>query len=72
MNSVHRDRWNCLQTNRNASSTPNWLAQHVLNGIVQRTGTRNNGVRVRPGLYVLRRGRSAFTAARAAKSRAVR
>ena len=32
-----------------------WLAQHVLNGIVQRTGTRNNGVRVRPGLYVLRR-----------------
>ena len=27
----------------------------MLNGIVQRTGTQNNGVRVRPGLYVLRR-----------------
>ena len=32
-----------------------WLAQHVLRGIVCRTGTRDNGVRVRPSLYVLRR-----------------
>lgn len=32
-----------------------WLAQHVLNGIVERVGTRDNGVRVNPGLYVLRR-----------------
>ena len=30
-----------------------WLAQHVLHGIVCRTGTRDNGVRVRPSLYVL-------------------
>ncbi len=32
-----------------------WLAQHVLAGIVARVGTRDNGVRVRPSLYVLRR-----------------
>lgn len=32
-----------------------WLAQHILNGIVQRVGTRDNGVRLNPGLYVLRR-----------------
>ena len=31
------------------------LAQHVLNGIVARVGTRDNGVRLNPGLYVLRR-----------------
>ena len=32
-----------------------WLAQHVLNGIVERMGTRDNGVRTNPGLYVLKR-----------------
>ena len=34
-----------------------WLAQQVLRGIVVRVGTRDNRVRVRPGLYVLRRTR---------------
>ncbi len=32
-----------------------WLAQHVLARHRQRVGTRDNGVRVRPSLYVLRR-----------------
>ena len=32
-----------------------WLAQHVLNGIVARVGTKNNDVRLNPSLYVLRR-----------------
>lgn len=32
-----------------------WLAQHVLNGVVERVGTRDNGVRLNPSLYVLRR-----------------
>ena len=32
-----------------------WLAQHVLNGIVDAVGTRDNGVRLNPSLYVLRR-----------------
>ncbi len=32
-----------------------WLAQHILNGIVQQVGTRDNGVRTNPSLYVLRR-----------------
>ena len=32
-----------------------WLAQHILNGVVQQAGTRDNGVRVNPSLYVLRR-----------------
>lgn len=32
-----------------------WLAQHILNGIVSEVGTRDNGVRVNPSLYVLRR-----------------
>ena len=32
-----------------------WLAQHVLNGIVARMGTKDNGVRLNPSLYVLRR-----------------
>lgn len=32
-----------------------WLAQHILNGIVEQAGTRDNGVRVNPSLYVLRR-----------------
>ena len=36
-----------------ANSVP--LAQQVLRGIVVRVGTRDNRVRVRPGLYVLRR-----------------
>jgi len=33
----------------------NWLAQHVMDGIVQVAGTRNNGIRVNQSLYVLRR-----------------
>lgn len=33
------------------------LAEDVLEGIVERMGTRNNGVRVNPSLYVLRRTR---------------
>ena len=37
------------------NTQPYWLAQHVLAGIVARVGTRDNGVRVRPSLYVLRR-----------------
>lgn len=32
-----------------------WLAQHILNGVTQQTGTRDNGVRINPSLYVLRR-----------------
>ena len=32
-----------------------WLAQHVLGGIVEEVGTRDNGVRLNPTLYVLRR-----------------
>ena len=32
-----------------------WLAQHVLEGIVDAVGTRDNGVRLNPSLYVLRR-----------------
>jgi len=32
-----------------------WLAQHVLRGVVERVGTRDNGVRLNPGLYVLRK-----------------
>lgn len=33
----------------------NWLAQHVMDGITQTVGTRNNGIRLNPTLYVLRR-----------------
>lgn len=33
----------------------NWLAEQVLNGITQVVGTRNNGVRLNPSLYVLSR-----------------
>jgi N-acetylmuramoyl-L-alanine amidase len=33
----------------------NWLAQHVMDGIVQTVGTRNNGIRINQSLYVLRR-----------------
>ena len=32
-----------------------WLARHILNAIVERVGTRDNGVRLNPSLYVLRR-----------------
>ncbi|MBE6971363.1 MAG: N-acetylmuramoyl-L-alanine amidase [Ruminococcaceae bacterium] len=32
-----------------------WLAQHVLQGIVDTVGTKDNGVRARTNLYVLRR-----------------
>lgn len=32
-----------------------WLAQHILNGIVEQVGTRDNGVRLNPSFYVLRR-----------------
>lgn len=33
----------------------NWLAQQVMDGIVQTVGTRNNGIRINQTLYVLRR-----------------
>lgn len=33
----------------------NWLAEQVLDGIVETVGTKNNGVRARPSLFVLRR-----------------
>jgi N-acetylmuramoyl-L-alanine amidase len=33
----------------------NWLAEQVLDGIVDTVGTKNNGVRTNPSLYVLRR-----------------
>ena len=32
-----------------------WLGQHIIQGLVQEAGTRDNGVRVNPSLYVLRR-----------------
>ena len=32
-----------------------WLAQHILNSLVAQAGTRDNGVRLNPSLYVLRR-----------------
>jgi N-acetylmuramoyl-L-alanine amidase len=32
-----------------------WLGQQLMDGITQAVGTRNNGIRVRPSLYVLRR-----------------
>lgn len=34
-----------------------YLAEHVLNGIVDVVGTKDNGVRINPSLYVLRRTR---------------
>lgn len=37
------------------NTQPYWLAQHVLNGITQQVGTKDNGVRLNPSLYVLRR-----------------
>lgn len=36
-------------------SQPQWLAEQIMTGITQMVGTRNNGIRVRPSLYVLRR-----------------
>ncbi len=33
----------------------NWLAQHVMDGIIQNVGTRNNGIRVNQTFYILRR-----------------
>lgn len=32
-----------------------WLAQQILRAVVEQVGTRDNGVRLNPGLYVLRR-----------------
>jgi N-acetylmuramoyl-L-alanine amidase len=32
-----------------------WMAQHIMNGITQTVGTKNNGIRLNPSLYVLRR-----------------
>lgn len=32
----------------------NWLAEQVLDGIVEQVGTKNNGVRANPSLYVLK------------------
>lgn len=32
-----------------------WLAQHILIGLMEQAGTRDNGVRVNPSLFVLRR-----------------
>lgn len=40
-----------------AYTQANWLAEQVLDGIVEAVGTKNNGVRVRPSLYVLRKTR---------------
>lgn len=33
----------------------NWLGEAVLQGIAETVGTKNNGVRARPGLFVLKR-----------------
>jgi N-acetylmuramoyl-L-alanine amidase len=32
-----------------------WLAQRIMDGITQAVGTKNNGIRLNPGLFVLRR-----------------
>ncbi len=32
-----------------------WLAEQIMTGITQMVGTKNNGIRLRPSLYVLRR-----------------
>jgi len=32
-----------------------WLGEQIMNGIIQTVGTRNNGIRLNPSLYVLRR-----------------
>lgn len=37
-------------------NTPaNWLAEQVMDGIIETAGTKNNGVRASPSLYVLRK-----------------
>lgn len=33
----------------------NWMAQQIMDGIIQYAGTRNNGIRLNQTLYVLRR-----------------
>lgn len=33
----------------------NWLAQHVMNGLIEYTNLENNGIRINQSLYVLRR-----------------
>jgi N-acetylmuramoyl-L-alanine amidase len=37
------------------NTQPQWLGQQIMTGINEMTGTRNNGIRERPSLYVLRR-----------------
>lgn len=32
-----------------------WLGEQIMNGITQMVGTQNNGIRLRPSLFVLRR-----------------
>ncbi len=32
-----------------------WLAQQIMTGITEAVGTKNNGIRINPSLYVLRR-----------------
>ena len=32
-----------------------WLGEKIMNGIIQTVGTKNNGIRLNPSLYVLRR-----------------
>lgn len=38
-----------------ANTQAYWLAQHILIALTRETGTRDNGVRMDPSLYVLRR-----------------
>lgn len=33
----------------------NWMAVQIMNGITETVGTKNNGIRLNPSLYVLRR-----------------
>lgn len=37
------------------NTQPQWLGQQIMRGINEMTGTKNNGIRERPSLYVLRR-----------------
>ena len=37
------------------NTQPQWLAQQIMKGITETVGTKNNGIRLRPSLYVLRR-----------------
>lgn len=32
-----------------------WMAEHIMKAVTQTVGTRNNGIRLNPSLYVLRR-----------------